>query len=65
MKEQCPPSQPGCWYPNLFIYGDIRYNAAGNTLVADAVIRSLTEVPPSKRPAADLQRDSGRGLGGH
>ena len=44
----CPPSQPGCWYSGLFIFGDDHYNAAGNALVADWVIKSLTEEPPAK-----------------
>jgi len=49
VKDQCPRSQPGCWYPSLFIYGDIHYNAGGNVLVADAVIKSLAGTPPTKR----------------
>jgi hypothetical protein len=48
VKDQCPQTQPGCWYLNLFIFGDYHYNAAGNALVADAVIKSLTEQPPRK-----------------
>lgn len=49
-KEQCPHGRPGCWYPQLFVVGDIHFNAAGNAMVADAVINSLTEDPPGKRP---------------
>jgi len=49
-KAECPRTQPGCWYLKLFIFGDSHYNAAGNGLVADAVIRSLSEAPPTKRP---------------
>ena len=52
VKDQCPRLQPGCWYQNLFIFRDSHYSAAGNALVADAVIKSLTEEPPVKRPAA-------------
>jgi len=52
VKEQCPPSLPGCWYPRLFIFGDIHYSAGGNTLVAEALIRSLTEEPVAKLPQA-------------
>jgi hypothetical protein len=48
-KDNCRQSQPGCWYLNLFVFGDVHYNAAGNALVADAIIRNLTEVPPAKR----------------
>jgi hypothetical protein len=49
VKDQCPHSQPGCWYLKEFIFGDEHYNAAGNALVADAVARSLEEHPPVKR----------------
>ncbi len=48
-KEQCPPSEPGCWYLKLFVFGDIHFGPAGNALVADAVIQSLTDAPPGKR----------------
>jgi hypothetical protein len=47
-KERCPQSQPGCWYLDNFIFGDFHYNAAGNAMVADAVIEGLAEVPPAK-----------------
>ena len=50
VKDQCSPREPGCWYLKLFVFGDMHYNAAGNALVADAVIESLTETPPAKRP---------------
>jgi hypothetical protein len=46
-KDRCR-LQPGCWYLNNFIFGDNHYNAAGNALVADALIQSLTEKPPVK-----------------
>jgi hypothetical protein len=52
-KNECPRSQPGCWYLSLFIFGDVHYNTVGNALVADAVIKSLAEDPPSKK-SADL-----------
>jgi len=48
VKEQCPRSRPGCWYLDLFVFGDTHYNAAGNALVADEVIKSLEEDPPGK-----------------
>jgi hypothetical protein len=48
-KAQCPSERPGCWYLDYFIFGDYHYTAAGNALVADAVIQSLTEAPPAKR----------------
>jgi len=47
-KEQCPRTQPGCWYLDNFVFGDFHYSAAGNTLVADGVIQSLSENPPTK-----------------
>ena len=49
LKDQCPPSHPGCWYLNYFVFGDIHYNANGNALAADVVTRSLEETPPVKR----------------
>jgi hypothetical protein len=52
VKNQCHWSQPGCWYLSHFIFGDFHYNAAGNALVADALIQSLTERPPNKRPTS-------------
>jgi hypothetical protein len=49
VKDSCPKLQPGCWYLKLFTFGDMHYNAAGNALVADAVIKSLTEDPLVRR----------------
>lgn len=49
VKNKCPRMQPGCWYLSQFIFGDFHYNAAGNALVADAVIQSLVKEPPAKR----------------
>src|SRR5208283_1485486 len=51
LKDQFPRSEPGCWYLNYFIFGDMHYNAAGNALVADTVVKSLTEAPPVKQSA--------------
>jgi hypothetical protein len=48
VKDQCPSSQPGCWYLSHFIYGDFHYSPAGNALVADAVSRNLEAAPPVK-----------------
>jgi hypothetical protein len=56
-KEQCPRSQPGCWYLKNFIFGDIHYNAAGNALVTEAVSRSLSAVPVIRR---ESQATAGR-----
>ncbi len=52
LKDQCPPSRPGCWYLSYFIFGDIHYNAAGNALIADVVIKKLEETPPVKHQQA-------------
>ena len=48
VKDQCPWANPACWYPKLFLFGDMHYTAAGNALVAAAVIKSLEESPPIK-----------------
>jgi hypothetical protein len=48
-KAQCPRHQPGCWYLNYFILGDIHYSAAGNTLVAEVVSKDLAQTPVVKR----------------
>jgi hypothetical protein len=45
-KERSPRTAPGNWYLDNFVFGDVHYNAAGNALVADAVIRSLEAIPP-------------------
>ena len=49
IRQQCPRSEPGCWYLKYFIFGDNHYNASGNEVVADAVIQSLLDRPPVKR----------------
>ena len=51
VKEQCPKSQPGCWYLSHFIFGDTHYNSTGDALVANVISKSLEEVPPVKREA--------------
>ena len=48
-KAQCPRWEPGCWYSDYFIFGDIHYNSTGNALVADVVSKSLLEIPAEKR----------------
>lgn len=50
-KAECPRWEPGCWYLDYFIFGDIHYNSAGNAIVAEAVSKSLSERPPEKRQA--------------
>jgi hypothetical protein len=49
IKAQCSRLETGCWYLDYFIFGDIHYNSAGNAIVADAVTKSLSEIPPEKR----------------
>jgi hypothetical protein len=51
LKDQCSRTEPGCWYLKYFIFGDMHYNAAGNALVADEVVKDLTEEPPIKLAA--------------
>jgi hypothetical protein len=71
VKEQCPPSRPGCWYLSHFIFGDFHYNRAGNTVVADAVINNLEQHPPAKlpqpdsTPATQARAESSQALGLH
>jgi hypothetical protein len=50
-RDKCPWFQPGCWYDKLFLYGDVHYSDLGNAMVADAIVKSLTEAPPVKRTA--------------
>jgi hypothetical protein len=50
-KAKCSRLEPGCWYLDYFIFGDIHYNSAGNAIVADVVTKSLSETPPEKRRA--------------
>jgi hypothetical protein len=54
-KERCSRLQPGCWYLDYFIFGDIHYNSAGNAMVADVVTKSLSEAPAQKRPTLPAQ----------
>jgi len=61
VKDQCPPSRPGCWYLSHFVFGDMHYNATGNGLVADVVIKSLTEIPPVKRQPSDRANSTDNG----
>ncbi len=49
VKDECPPSQPGCWYMQDFIFGDEHYSRAGNELVAREVGKNLETNPPVKR----------------
>jgi hypothetical protein len=64
-KEQCPPTQPGCWYSTLFVFGDIHFSAAGNALVADAVVKDLAATPPVKAHETSAQTESSQALGTH
>ena len=58
VKNKCPRSQPGCWYLSHFIFGDFHYNVVGNALVADAVVKSLEEDPPSKLSASPVEHQA-------
>ena len=58
-KNECPWTQRGCWYLSLFLFGDHHYNTAGNTLIADEVIKSLEQDPPITQPP-DPQFESPR-----
>ena len=49
VKNSCPAAEPGCWYMQDFIFGDEHYAHAGNSLVAQAVGKSLEENPLVKR----------------
>jgi len=49
VKEQCPKTQPGCWYLNYFLFGDTHYNSKGDALVAEVISQSLEQAPPVKR----------------
>ncbi len=42
-----PAQRAGLLVPELFVFGDIHFGPAGNALVADAVIQSLTQDPPA------------------
>ncbi len=55
VKEQCPRTQPGCWYLSHFIFGDTHYNSAGDAIVAGVIADSLTEEPVAKRQQASSQ----------
>ena len=48
-----------------FVFGDIHFSPAGNALVADAVIKSLTDDPPSKLAATTAPAKSGQVPGVH
>ncbi|MGC2111885.1 MAG: hypothetical protein WA655_20375 [Candidatus Korobacteraceae bacterium] len=51
IKDQCPRTQPGCWYLSHFIFGDTHYNSAGDAIVAEVMSGSLTATPATKRPS--------------
>jgi hypothetical protein len=56
VKEQCPRTQPGCWYLSHFIFGDTHYNSVGDAIFADVIGKSLAEKPVTKH-----QSQSSRG----
>jgi len=65
VKEHCPWTESGCWYQSLFVFGDIHYSDAGNALVADKVIQSLTREPPAKRFGERPLPESNLAIGAH
>jgi hypothetical protein len=58
VEEQCPRTQPGCWYLSHFIFGDTHYNSAGDAIVAGVIADSLAEKPVAKRQAQVSGQDS-------
>lgn len=70
VKAQCPRNEPGCWYLSQFVFGDLHYSSAGNALVADALIKSLETLPPTKvktfgAVASRSTRNGVPGIGDH
>lgn len=59
IRDQCPKSQPGCWYLNNWTFGDIHLNANGNAVVAEKVAKSLEAVPAVKRTSTDAGGQAG------
>ncbi len=59
IRDQCPKSQPGCWYLNNWTFGDIHLNANGNAVVAEKVAKSLEAVPPVKRGTSEAGEQVG------
>jgi len=47
IKDACPWYAPGCWY-DYYVFGDVHFNPRGNKVIADAVVRALSEDPPKK-----------------
>jgi hypothetical protein len=53
VKEQCRKWEPGCWYLQDYVFGDIHLSPRGNAIVADVVSKNLEQAPPVKhQPAA-------------
>lgn len=55
VKEQCPRTQPGCWYLSHFIFGDTHYNSVGDAIVADVISNSLAKKPVTRRQSQSSQ----------
>ena len=49
IKNACPPTEPGCWYLDDFIFGDTHYNSAGDAVMAKVLTQALMEQPVIKR----------------
>ena len=52
VKEQCPKSQPGCWYLQNWVFGDIHLNANGNAVVARQGQSESDRCPVVRHPRA-------------
>jgi hypothetical protein len=57
IKDQCPRTQPGCWYLSHFIFGDTHYNSAGDAVVANVLGNALLENPATKRQTPIASHD--------
>ncbi len=43
VRDGCPSFYGRCWYNALFTLGDVHFNANGNRLIAETVLRALNE----------------------
>jgi hypothetical protein len=60
IKDQCPRTQPGCWYLSHFIFGDTHYNSAGDAVVAKVISESLEQAPVTKHAPSVSGQNSGK-----
>ena len=62
IKDQCPRTQPGCWYLSHFIFGDTHYNSMGDAVVASVISKNLAQVPVIKAGEANPTPASGAAI---